>query len=111
METPPDHGPILGEKVSQGVTIRAITHESLLPPRAFIPTPGIEWRSVDDLWLNIILNEKEALVSFCSTGGRADHRSFYGKYSTFFNWAKELFNYYWDMGKRIDVVRIAKSEK
>jgi hypothetical protein len=64
--------------------------------------------------VNIVLIEKEAGISFCIVGGKADYVDFAGKDPMFLGWAKDLFCYYWERGKIVtpqNMRRVAKSER
>jgi predicted transcriptional regulator len=69
-----------------------------------IPSPSprnVELRGLSDIPVTIGITEKEATVCFPLVGGRTDYAGFSGKDPSFLNWAKDLFLYYWDKGKRI----------
>jgi predicted transcriptional regulator len=101
-EQPLNIGPILQESIPKGVKYK------FLFPKRFIPTQplppemarAIEWRSIEDISVNFVMTEKEAGISFCLIGGRADYVGFVGKDPVFLNWVKDLFLHYWDKGKR-----------
>ncbi len=75
-------------------------------PAAFLPEPAdrrkaprnIEWRSLPDVPVSMVVSEKEAGVAFRLIGGRADYAAFIGDDPVFLDWVKELFLYYWDKG-------------
>lgn len=93
---------ILVESIPRGVKYK------FLFPRRYIPnTPGlpgmeraVEWRALENLPVNFVMNEKEAAISFCLPDGRTDYVGFISKDLSFVNWIKELFLYYWDKGER-----------
>jgi len=93
-------GPSLSEKVSQGVSFRLIFPEKSLPPLAFQRNASAEWRALDGIPVSVVLSEKEAAVSFCLVGGKADYTGFGGNDPEFYGWVKELFLYYWERGRR-----------
>jgi predicted transcriptional regulator len=100
-EQPLNIGSALIEGAPKGVKYK------FLFPKRFIPqeTPpelaaAIEWRSFEDMPVNIVLSEKEAGISFCLLNGKADYVGFIGKDSVFVNWVKDLFLYYWEKGKK-----------
>ena len=93
---------ILMESIPKGVKYKFLFPQRFINPR---PLPSqmagaIEWRSFEDLPVNIVLTEKEAGISFCLVGGKADYVGFAGKDPVFLGWVKDLFCYYWEKGKR-----------
>ena len=103
IEQPLDIRAALLENIPKGVTYK------FLFPKRFIPKeptmPGLakvaEIRSMEDLPFNVVMNEKEAGISFQFTDGRVDYVSFVGKDPVFLSWVKDLFLYYWDKGNRL----------
>lgn len=91
------------EQIPEKVRFRFLFPASFLPEAADLSkTPkNIEWRSLPDIPLSMVLNEKEAGIAFRLTGGRADYAAFTGKDPAFLQWAKDLFLYYWDQGARV----------
>jgi predicted transcriptional regulator len=94
---------ILMESIPKGVKYKFLFPQRFINPR---PLPSqmagaIEWRSFEDLPVNIVLTEKEAGISFCLVGGKADYVGFAGKDPVFLGWVKDLFCYYWEKGKRV----------
>jgi predicted transcriptional regulator len=61
---------------------------------------SIEGRGLTVLPATITVSESEALVSFNHLDGRADYAGFIAKDQDSINWAKDLFLYYWEKGKR-----------
>lgn len=102
-EQPLNIDPILTELVPKGVKCRFLVLERFIPkePLALEVARGIEWRSLDTIPVNFLMTEKEAGLSFNFIGGRADYAGFVGKDPMFLNWARDLFLYYWEKGKRI----------
>lgn len=102
-EQPLNIGPILMESIPKGVKYKFLFPKRFIHPRPLPPqmAGAIEWRSFEDLPVNIVLTEKEAGISFCLAGGKADYLGFAGKDPVFLGWVKDLFNYYWEKGKRI----------
>ncbi len=95
-------GPIIDEHARKGLKFRFLIPEDRLPSKANQPstTQNIEIRGLADLPAIIAVTEKEAAVCFRLVEGRMDYSGFYGKDSSFLRWAKDLFLYYWDKGKR-----------
>ena len=102
-EQPLNIGPILMESIPKGVKYKFLFPQRFIQPRPLPPQMAgtIEWRSFEDLPVNIVLTEKEAGISFCLVGGKADYMGFAGKDPVFLGWVKDLFKYYWEKGKRV----------
>jgi predicted transcriptional regulator len=94
--------PTVAERVRQGVKFRFLVPDHYLL-QVSIPhdlTQAIEGRGLTVLPATITVSEKEAFVAFNNLGGRADYAGFIAKDQDSINWAKDLFLYYWDKGKR-----------
>ncbi len=91
------------EQIPEKVRFRFLFPPNFLPEGADLrETPkNIEWRSLPDIPVSIVLNEKEAGVAFRLIGGRADYAAFIGKDPVFLNWVKDLFLYYWEKGMQV----------
>lgn len=91
------------EQNPKGVKFKFLFPEKYLPDSPLPPklAQSIEWRGLSDIPVNIVLTEKEAGISFCLIGGRADYAAFIGKDPVFLNWVKDLFLYYWEKGNRV----------
>ena len=89
------------EKIQKGVIMKAIFEERNIEFYQKIPeTKGVlEKRLVDQIPATMLINEKSAAISLMSIDSREDIALFYGKDPAFLNWAKDLFNYYWERGK------------
>lgn len=72
-----------------------VTSASQLPP-----VKNLEMRGLSDLPAIVFLTEKGGIY-FRQVGGRVDYAGFFGNHPTFLNWVKDLFQYYWERGKRI----------
>ena len=94
---------ILMESIPKGVKYKFLFPQRFINPRPLPPqmAGAIEWRCFEDLPVNIVLTEKEAGISFCLVGGKADYVGFAGKDPVFLGWVKDLFCYYWEKGKRV----------
>ena len=92
--------PIMNEKIRKGLNLKMIIPESDLSTVPAMKTPNVELRGISDIPAIIGITEKEATVCFRFIGGRLDYAGFSGKDPTFLNWAKDLFLYYWEKGKR-----------
>jgi len=93
---------IVLEKIPKGVKFRFIVPERFVPSQAELRAlpNAIEWRSFENVPMNLMLNEREANVGFRFLGGKPDFNAFESKDSIFLNWAKDLFSYFWERGKR-----------
>lgn len=98
-------GRIMDERIRK---VRALKLSILLPENRLptsvnplTPVKKVELRGLPDIPAIVFLNEKEGAVYFHQVGGSIDYTGFFGKYPTFLNWVKDLFQYYWDRGKRI----------
>jgi predicted transcriptional regulator len=92
--------PIMDEKIRKGLKLKMLIPESDLSTVPAMKTPNVELRGTSDIPAIIGITEKEATVCFRFIGGRLDYAGFSGKDPTFLNWAKDLFFYYWQKGKR-----------
>jgi len=96
-------GPIMDERIRKGVKLRFLLPETRLPTSAtpLPPVKNLEMRGLSDLPAIVLITEKEGAVYFRQVGGRVDYAGVFGKHPTFLNWVKDLFQYYWERGKRI----------
>lgn len=96
-------GPIMGERALKGVQLKFLIPENLLTTSMSPPAiaQNIEVRGLFNLPAIVVLNEKEAGICFRHVEGRMDYAGFFGKHTTFLNWVRDLFLYYWDKGKRV----------
>ena len=85
---------IADEQTRKGIEYKIL---SPLPPAKL---QNLENRTLSDVPAVFGLTEKEAVICFRLTGGRADYAGFFGKDPIFLSWVKDLFLYYWDKGKR-----------
>jgi len=81
------------ESIPKGVKYKFLFPQRFINPRPLPPqmAGAIEWRSFEDLPVNIVLTEKEAGVSFCLVGGKADYVGFAGKDPVFWAGLKTYF--------------------
>jgi len=88
--------------VTAGVKYRFLLPESQIPTGSNPPGPahGIEVKGLSDIPAIIALTEKDAGVFFYLLNGRPDYAGFVAKDSSSINWVKDLFQYFWDKGKR-----------
>jgi len=94
--------PIMDKIIQKGVKLRFVIPETRLPTNTspLQPMKNVEIRGLLDLPAIVVLTEKEGAVCFRQVGGRMDYAGFFGKHPTFLNWVKDLFQYYWEKGKR-----------
>jgi len=62
---------------------------------------NVETRILDDCPVMIALTETYAVVTFRQVGGMADYAAFVGTDPVFHGWVRDVFLYYWELGKRI----------
>jgi predicted transcriptional regulator len=97
---------VLGAAKKSGVTVRVVVPESLLRPAGSARTPdrpieAVEIRVVPEVRVGIAMNERIAGVSFPDSTGRIDHSAgFRGSSAEFRGWCRDLFQHYWDRGRR-----------
>jgi predicted transcriptional regulator len=93
--------PIMDQKIAKGLQVKMIIPEADLSTVPALKIPNVEVRGISDIPVILGITEKGATVCFRFIGGRVDYAGFSGKDPTFLNWAKDLFLYYWEKGKRI----------
>jgi predicted transcriptional regulator len=101
--TIPEHmAPLMVEQLQKGVKMRFILPEKRLQAADMnMQTPkNLETRTLPDIPAIVVLTEKIAGVCFRQIGGRVDYAGFFGADAAFHFWAKDLFLYYWEKGKR-----------
>ena len=93
----------MNQHVQDGLQIKMIISQERLPPGTSLPPmpKNVELRGLLELPAIVVLTEKAAGVCFYQIGGRIDYAGFFGTDSTFHNWVKDLFLYYWEKGKRV----------
>ncbi len=84
----------IAKQIPKGVEYR------ILSPQPSVRLPNLENRTFSESSAVLALTEKEAAVCFRFTDGRVDYAGFIGNDSTFLDWVKDLFLYYWERGKR-----------
>ena len=100
--TIPEHMiPVMNQQVQRGILIKMIIPNEQLSASVSVPMPkNVDFRGLPDLPAVIAITEKMAGICFRQLGGRMDYAGFFGDDAVFHNWVKDLFLYYWDMGKR-----------
>ncbi len=100
--------PILEEKVKTGVEFHFLTTTSLNPPpgvwRRFHIKPAelqdpqlLDTRFITNIPMGLIITEQEVgLISFKTVENEIDYTGFNGVDKTCRNWAKDVFDYYWE---------------
>jgi predicted transcriptional regulator len=94
--------PIVTERGRQGVKFRFLVPEHYLRQVSVPPAlaQALEGRGLTVLPATLTISEKVAVVAFNHLGGRADYAGFAATDQDSINWAKDLFLYFWDKGKR-----------
>jgi predicted transcriptional regulator len=102
-EQPLNINQILAELVPKGVKCRSLFLESFIPKVPLAPevARGTEWRRIDTFPVSLLTTENWGGIAFPFNDGRADYAGFVGTDPIFLNWARDLFLYYWEKGKRI----------
>jgi predicted transcriptional regulator len=93
---------VMNQHVQEGVQIKMLITQKRLPTSANIPPmpKNVELRGLSELPAVVVLTEKVAGICFYQTGGKLDYAGFFGNDSTFHNWVKDLFLFYWEKGTR-----------
>jgi predicted transcriptional regulator len=100
---PQQMGPIMEGAARKGIKLRFLLPEIRLPSSTS-PSPSVknlEIRGISELPAIVVLTDKEGAICFRQVGGRVDYAGFFGNDPAFLNWVKDLFEYYWNMGKRV----------
>ena len=100
----PEHMvPVMNKQVQAGIEVKMVVsgRRSHLPEKVPPVPKNVETRVVDDCPVMIALTEKDAIVSFRQVGGAADYAAFVGDDRAFHDWARDVFLYYWELGKRL----------
>lgn len=84
----------IAEQIPKGAEYR------ILSPQPPVKLPNLENRTLTNPPAVMVVTEKEAVICFRFKEGRVDYAGFFGKDPVFLNWAKDLFLYYWNKGKR-----------
>lgn len=61
----------------------------------------METRVLNDCPVMIALTERDAVLAFRRVGGKVDYAAFVGNDPVFHDWIRDVFLYYWELGKRI----------
>jgi predicted transcriptional regulator len=100
----PEHMvPVMNEQVQSGIEVRMLISGPHFPhTENLLQVPrNVETRVLNDCPVMIALTEGDAIVTFRQVGGRADYAAFVGNDPVFHEWVRDVFLYYWEMGKRI----------
>jgi predicted transcriptional regulator len=95
--------PAINEQIARALHFRFLGPETIQPPTYNIPpalSRNFELKTISVFPVFVLVTEKEAAVGFRCIGGRLDYSGFAGDEDAFLNWAKDLFLFYWDKGKR-----------
>ena len=95
--------PVMNEQVQSGVDVKMIVSGPNLPLRENVlgAPRNAETRVLGDCPVILALTEREAVVAFRQLGGKADYAAFVGYDPVFHDWVRDVFLYYWELGKRI----------
>jgi predicted transcriptional regulator len=102
-EQPLSIRPILQASIPQGVKYKFLFHKRYIPtsPTVAGMEGAVEWRTIEDIPVNIVISAREVGISFYLPDGKTDYIGFFGTDQVFMNWVKEVFQYYWEKGTRI----------
>jgi len=102
--TVPEHMmPRMNESIQRGVKFKFLIPEARLSANvsSAAMARNVEVRGLSDLPAMICLTEKVALMCFRQIGGKMDYAGFFGVDPLFRNWVEDLFQHYWERGKRV----------
>lgn len=105
----PEHMvPVMSAQVQSGVEVRMLISGPDIPhTQGSSRAPqNVETRVLDDCPVVIALTETDAVVTFCQVGGRVDYASFVGNDPVFHGWVRDVFLYYWELGKRLSALSV-----
>jgi predicted transcriptional regulator len=93
----------MDEKVQKGLNFKFLLPENRFPFDKSLSTApkNVQIRILSELPAVVGVTDKFAAICFLQIGGKVDYAGFSGDDSTFINWVKELFMYYWEKGKRM----------
>jgi predicted transcriptional regulator len=91
--------PIVAEKLRQGVDIKTILPENVIPPPGFKPAEGVERRLLPRVDFHLVVTDKEANFGLVYLDGRIDYAQFVSKRERFRGWCHDLFQHYWEEAK------------
>ncbi|HLN89405.1 MAG TPA: hypothetical protein VK253_05005 [Candidatus Binatia bacterium] len=97
----PSLSQVIEERHLQGVKLRFINPEQLLPtyPQS-LTKRTIERRVFNDFDFGILAAEKEVMLALPFMDGTPNPSGFFGRDSLSLKWVHDLFLYYWDQGKK-----------
>jgi predicted transcriptional regulator len=97
-QTLPNTLSLVEEKMKSGASIRRIHPEAInpIPNTPILKDPR---RTLPQIDIRIIMNEKEAMCSFPLLDGKIDYTSFISKDPKFHKWCRDIFLYYWGKAK------------
>jgi predicted transcriptional regulator len=90
-------------QIAKGIKFRIMYSESLIPlyPLTRGEQGVVDRRTITDLPVTMIVTEKEAGLTFVSGDKRPDYAAFRGTDTAFMRWVRDLFLYYWELGKTV----------
>ena len=88
--------PIVEERLQNGVIMRRIFPEEIVPIQGDAETISGPCRTLPRVDVRIMMTEKEAMCSPRSIDGKPDYTSFIGKDPKFHSWCRDLYLHYWE---------------
>lgn len=112
----PEEGEIMINRASHGVQVQAVVGRNTIMPKSVVETIGVtmeklvkggfvDIKMVDKVGVGIYLcDDKQAGIMFPRADGEVDMTTlFVSEASRFCGWCSDLFNHYWQRGKKFDV--------
>jgi len=91
-----------GKPVEKGVPLKLLfDEENKNYYRNYVENKYFEMRVIPAVPAVVVISEKCAAINLLSLDNRQDVRMFYGPDPKILKWASDLFQYYWDQGKRV----------
>ncbi len=98
--------PLIDRAIDSGIDFKVVLSKLMFNARDFVedenetsevrPDPNI-MRFIDDVRLVIVMNEKQAVISFPRSDGTFDYSGFSFTDEQGLNWCKRIFLYYWQL--------------
>ncbi len=96
------HAEIMKQRQLEGVKLRGLMEESLIPVARALPRsnqPPTEMRVIPRVCAAMMMTEREAGVTLPRTDGKFDQVGFYGTDESFLRWTGDLFRDQWEKAK------------
>ena len=91
--------PIVEERLENGVILRRIFPEEIIPTQGEAETISGSCKTLPRVDVRIMMTEKEAMCIPRSIDGKTDYTSFIGKDPKFLKWCVDLYLHYWEKAK------------